>query len=251
MASMFGRHEFLIRRLHSLLGLVPIGGYLIFHLATNGAIIDGLDAYQYRADQIHRLGETTIVFMEWTLIFLPILFHALVGMVIVTRGKRNLSNYPYEGNIRYTLQRATGVIAFFFIMWHVFQMHGWLRMEWWVKYVAEPLGGARFVPSRAYTAAEVLQGSWLFPVLYAVGTLASVFHLANGVWTMGITWGVWTSPRAQRWAKLPCAAFGLGLAVMGMGALWAMLRAELPAHPGPAGGHHSSISSPLDPTGRS
>jgi succinate dehydrogenase/fumarate reductase cytochrome b subunit len=120
LASMFGRHEFLIRRLHSFLGLLPIGGYLVFHLATNGAIIDGLATYQRRADQIHRLGPTTILVLEWSLIFLPILFHGLVGLVIVTRGKRNVVSYPYSDNIRYTLQRATGVIAFAFILWHVF-----------------------------------------------------------------------------------------------------------------------------------
>lgn len=240
LASVFGRHEFLVRRLHSLLGLVPIGAYLVFHLATNAAIIDGLPAYQHRADQIHKLGATTILILEWSLIFLPILFHGLIGLVIVTRGKRNVANYAYEGNIRYTLQRATGVIAFVFILWHVFQMHGWFRPEWWVQYVARPLGGSRFDPQRAYTAAEVLQASWIMPVLYAVGTLACVYHLANGIWTMGITWGVWISPRAQRWAKLPCAVVGILLAVVGMGALVGMLRADvsgtsgIDARPGPA-----------------
>lgn len=39
--SVFGRHEFVIRRLHSLTGLVPIGGYLCFHLATNAVVLDG------------------------------------------------------------------------------------------------------------------------------------------------------------------------------------------------------------------
>ena len=123
-ASFFGKHEFLVRRLHSLTGLVPIGGYLCFHLATNGAIIDGLEAYQHRADQIHDLGITTILFLEWSLIFLPILLHGIVGMLIVTRGKRNVRSYPYRENWRYTLQRGTGVIAFLFILWHVFHMHG-------------------------------------------------------------------------------------------------------------------------------
>ena len=229
LASVFGRHEFFIRRLHSLLGLMPIGGYLAFHLATNGAIIDGLAAYQHRADQIHKLGPTTILILEWSLIFLPILFHGLVGVLIVTRGKRNVVHYPYEGNVRYTLQRATGVIALAFILWHVFQMHGWLRAGWWVEHVARPLGGARFDPEHAATAAAVIQSSWIVPVLYAVGTLACVYHLANGVWTLGITWGVWTSPRAQRWAKIPCAAIGLALAVVGLGALWGMLLAPVPA----------------------
>ena len=86
-------------------GLVPIGGYLAFHLATNAAILDGVAAYQHRADQIHQLGPTTILALEWSVIFLPILFHAIVGMLIVCRGKRNLSQYTYTGNLRYTLQR--------------------------------------------------------------------------------------------------------------------------------------------------
>ncbi|MHB8902229.1 MAG: succinate dehydrogenase/fumarate reductase transmembrane subunit [Thermoguttaceae bacterium] len=233
-ASVFGRHEFLIRRLHSLTGLIPIGGYLAFHLATNAAILDGLPAYQHRADQIHRLGPTTILFLEWSVIFLPILFHGIVGLLIVGRGRRNLAQYPYTGNFRYTLQRATGVIAMAFILWHVFQMHGWFRGDWWVESIARPLGGARFDATAAMTAPAVIQSSWVYVVLYAIGTLASVYHLANGLWTMGITWGVWTSPRAQRMANIPCAVFGVLLAVVGLGALYGMYTTDLTAVP--AGG---------------
>jgi len=72
-------------------------------------------------------------------------------------------------------------------------------------------------------------------VLHAVGVLACVYHLANGLWTMGITWGVWTSPNAQRWAGFPCAALGLALAVAGMGALIKMETIELPTTEARAG----------------
>ena len=60
MPPSFGKYEFIIRRLHSLTGLVPVVRYLAFHLATNASVLDGIGAYQYRVDQIHRLGETTI-----------------------------------------------------------------------------------------------------------------------------------------------------------------------------------------------
>ena len=43
--------------------------------------------------------------------------------------------------------------------------------------------------------------------------------LANGIWTMGITWGVWTSPAAQKRADLACILFGVLLAAVGLGAL--------------------------------
>jgi len=222
-SAVFGKYEFVVRRLHSLTGLIPIGGYLCFHLATNAAVIDGADTYQRRADQIHMLGPTTILFLEWTLIFLPILFHGIVGMLIVTRGKRNVKQYPYSGNWRYTLQRATGVIAMAFILWHVFHLHGWLRFDWWLENVARPLGGAQFDPHHAAeTAASSIQASWLVFAAMAIGVLASVYHLANGIWTMGITWGAWTSPQAQRWATVACAGFGVALAILGMGALISM-----------------------------
>ena len=51
LASIFGKHEFVVRRVHSLLGLIPIGGFLAFHLATNASILDGADTYQMRVRQ--------------------------------------------------------------------------------------------------------------------------------------------------------------------------------------------------------
>jgi len=226
-ASVFGRHEFFIRRMHSLIGLVPVGGFLAFHLLTNGSLLDGPETFQYRVNQIHDLGPTTLLLLEWPFIFAPILFHAIIGMIIVCRGERNLAAYPYSGNVRYTLQRWTGVIAFFFILWHVFQMHGWLRTEWWLDYIAKPLGGGLFnaadnMAAQTTAAAVWGYGAWM-GIWYIVGTLACVYHFANGIWTTGITWGVWTGPRAQRWANVPIAAIGLVLAILGMGAMYGLL----------------------------
>ena len=218
-----GRYEFVIRRLHSMLGLVPVGGYLAFHLLMNGAILDGLPTFQRRVDAIQSLGPSTLFLLEWPFIFLPILLHGIIGLAIVCRGKRNVATYPYLENIRYTLQRWTGVIAFLFIAYHVFHMHGWLRYDWWVQWVAKPLGGKQFDPTSALSAALAIRSSLWIEIVYAIGVLACVYHFANGLWTMGITWGVWTSPRAQRWANYPCLAFGLFLAVVGFGALWGMI----------------------------
>ena len=139
LASIFGKYEFAIRRLHSLLGLVPIGGFLCFHLATNASMLDGPETFQMRVNIIHQLGPITLSILEWGTIFLPILFHGLIGLIIVTRGKRNVWNYPYLENWRYTLQRITGVMAMAFILFHVFQMHGWFRWEWWTDACCQAL----------------------------------------------------------------------------------------------------------------
>ena len=104
--------------------------------------------------------------------------------------------YPYRENFRYTLQRWTGVIALAFILWHVFHTRGWLPGEWWMEHVTRPLGGGTFdAADAAATAAAAIQASLAVQIAYVVGILASVYHFANGLWTMGITWGVWTSPQ--------------------------------------------------------
>lgn len=227
--SPFGRYDFIIRRLHSLTGLFPVGAYLFIHLATNASILDGAKTYQSRVDQIHSVGPTTLFFLEWACIFTPLLFHGIAGMMIVLHGNRNLGSYTYTGNFRYTLQRWTGVIAMFFVLYHVFHMHGWFRFNWWAQHVAAPLGGARFdAGDAAVTAAVAIRSSALVGVLYAIGILASVYHLANGLWTSGITWGLWTTPRAQRWANIPCAGFGVVLAVLGIASLVGVYFIDVP-----------------------
>ena len=220
----FARHEFLIRRLHSLSGLVPVGGYMIVHLLVNASVLNSPASFQTQVYAIHSFG-SLLPLLEWTFIFIPILFHAIVGVWIVAEGKPNTHNYPYEANYRYTLQRATGVIAFFFIAIHVFHMHGWFHADVWLKHVVNPFGGGQFRPYNATsTAGEALQGVAIV-VVYLVGMLSCVYHLANGIWTMGITWGVWTSVAAQRRALAVCGVFGVLLAVVGLGALFGLRNA--------------------------
>jgi succinate dehydrogenase cytochrome b subunit len=219
--SFLTRHEFVIRRLHSLSGLVPVGAYMVIHLVTNSTVLNGPGAFQENVYKIHSLGRF-LPGVEWTFIFAPILFHAIVGVWIVVGMNPNTASYPYMANRRYTWQRITGMIAFVFIMWHVFHMHGWFHNQAWLSNFALPYGGAQFRPfNAASTAGKALQNGVVF-ILYAAGMLACVFHLANGIWTMGITWGVWTSPKAQSRALAACAVFGVLLAAVGLGALGGM-----------------------------
>jgi succinate dehydrogenase / fumarate reductase, cytochrome b subunit len=228
-ASIFGRHEFAIRRLHSLLGLLPVGVFLFVHFVTNFSILDGPETFQMRVGQIHSLGPVTLQFVEWSCILLPILLHGAIGLLIVARGKRNLLAYPYVRNFRYSLERWTGVITFIFILWHVFDTRGWIQGQWWTAHITHRLGGGTFDALRAATtAAGTIQASWLVGAAYLIGVLASVYHFSNGLWTMGITWGVWTSPTAQRRATVLCAAICLGLAAMGLAALWGMETTSIP-----------------------
>jgi succinate dehydrogenase / fumarate reductase cytochrome b subunit len=219
--SFLVRHEFVIRRLHSLSGLIPVGAYMVVHLIVNASVLGGAGAYQKQVYSIHSLGPV-LPLVEWTFIFIPILFHAIVGVWIVASGLPNNVAYPYSANWRYSLQRWTGMIAFVFIGWHVFHMHGWFHSDAWLKNVAEPYGGGLFRPFNAASTAGLALQSVVVTVLYVIGVLSCVYHLANGIWTMGITWGVWTSVAAQRRALWVCGVFGVLLGIVGMGALVGM-----------------------------
>lgn len=219
--SLFERHEFLIRRLHSLSGLVPVGAFMCVHLLVNASVLNGPETFQENVYNIHKLGKL-LPLVEWAFIFLPLLFHGLVGVWIISTGVPNTSAYAYGSNVRYTLQRASGVVALVFILYHVFHMHGWFHFDAWLA-VAEPLGGHQFRPfSASSTAGAALQNPLLI-AFYALGIVASVFHLANGLWTMGVTWGAWTSERAQRNALAACAVFGAGLLAVGLSGLGGMV----------------------------
>ncbi len=216
--SFFSRNEFLIRRLHSLSGLIPVGAYMVVHLTANASILNGVDAFQNIVYQIHSLGNALWI-VEWLFIFLPILFHAALGFVFIFGAKNNTHRYPLSKNYRFRLQRITGMLAFLFIFSHVMHLNGLIHTDWFRENIANSLGLAQFRPyNAASTAARSLQ-SPLIAAWYIMGVLACVFHFANGLWTMGITWGVWVTPRAQQWASNLCMGLGLVVAIIGMSAL--------------------------------
>jgi succinate dehydrogenase / fumarate reductase cytochrome b subunit len=226
--SFYARHEFFIRRLHSFTGVFPVGVYMLVHLTVNASVLSAPSTFQKNVYQIHSL-EGLLPIVEWLFVLLPILFHAILGVVIIRSGQANTSVYPYAANIRYTLQRATGIIAFAFILWHVFHMHGWFHFDAWDQHVVQPLNGSQFKPFNAASTLGLAMGNVVVLVLYAVGVLSCVYHFANGLWTMGITWGVWTSVGAQRRASQVCAGLGVALALLAVGVLYGAATVDIPA----------------------
>ena len=113
--------SFLLRRLHSLSGIIPVGAFLTEHiLLSNATAIGGPDAYA-KAGRVSG-GLPLVFFLELFGIWLPIAFHALYGFYIWFRGDGNTVTYPWSGNWMYTAQRWTGGIAFAYIVWHTYTM---------------------------------------------------------------------------------------------------------------------------------
>ena len=76
--------HFLIFKLHSLTGIVPIGAFLVLHFSINSLRTVGVWQYQLSIDVINNLP--FLLFIEITFIIIPILFHSLVGFYIYFNG---------------------------------------------------------------------------------------------------------------------------------------------------------------------
>jgi succinate dehydrogenase / fumarate reductase, cytochrome b subunit len=202
-----GRHYFLLRRLHSLTGLV-FGGYLIVHLLVNATIAQGGTVYQMQVDKIHSLPFLPVI--EWTFIYLPILFHTVYGIWITLTGQPNVDRYPYRKNQFYVAQRISAIVIVVFMLFHVLTLkYGMFGTNY------------RFEPHRALgTVGRHLDHWWVWPI-YVIGIVASCYHLANGFWTAAITWGLTISEASQkRWGRA-CAGLFVLLTIAGLLAFFA------------------------------
>jgi succinate dehydrogenase / fumarate reductase, cytochrome b subunit len=241
--SFLQKHDFLLRRLHSLSGLVPIGVFLIAHLVTNSSLLWGKyglrgagEKYDFGKDGVSTLEGGIAYFQKevsWINSQVPhlllieislwaaIAFHSIFGIYIASTGKSNTARYGYGANWRYWLQRFSGYVGILFIFYHVATLRwGWTFLvpdgtKWSSDFAASSLAQALTGGSLGMDA--------LVGGLYFLGVTLLVFHFANGLWTSAITWGLTISRQAQqRWA-LVCVGLGAGLMVMGWSALGAVL----------------------------
>ncbi|MBU0717478.1 MAG: succinate dehydrogenase [Planctomycetes bacterium] len=218
------RYHFLIRRLHSLSGIIPVGVFLCIHMSVNASIIAGPRAFQFAVDRIHQLNELGILkVVEVVFIFIPIAFHAIVGLLIWLTSKPNVFAYRFCGNIRYTLQRWTAIVTVIFIFFHLWHVH------WIIP------GGTTFDPHAAAASALHAMAAWWTGPVYAIGVTCAVFHLANGIWTFLIVWGITIGPKSQVRSGWVCGLIGVALAVLGLGALVRLKTMDASALNEPAG----------------
>ena len=220
-----GRYHFLLRRLHSLTGIV-FGGYLVVHLLINATIAQGGNAYQTQVDKIHDLPFLPVI--EWTFIYLPIIYHTVYGVWITLTGQPNVGHYSYAKNWFYFFQRLSAVVIVFFIIFHVFALKYGLFAT---NLAFNPHGGALRTVARHMDYNPLI--TW---VVYPLGILASCYHLANGFWTAAITWGLTISDSAQkRWGYACAGLFALTF-IAGIVALVAAARLDpsnVPLGPNP------------------
>jgi succinate dehydrogenase / fumarate reductase cytochrome b subunit len=195
-------YSFLLRRLHSLSGIVPIGAFLVEHYISNSEAMKGPAAYNATVRFLNSLP--FVLFLEWGLIFLPILYHALYGCYIWYRAESNAGDYPWMGNWMYTAQRWTGGIAFAYILYHT----------WTMRFTGEHLASH---PEAGFNKVyQAFQGHPWVVVFYFVGVTAASWHFAYGIWLFCAKWGITPGENAQRRLGYLCTVIGLVMAALGV-----------------------------------
>ncbi|MEP6802859.1 MAG: succinate dehydrogenase [Acidobacteriota bacterium] len=192
--------NFWVRRLHSLSGIVPIGGFLAFHLYENSAAARGAAAYN---EMTHRLQTLPgAVALEILVIAVPLLYHGVYGLFIAGTARPNVVSNGYVRNWMYFLQRVTGVVVFAFILFH-----------YWTTRLVQLTDHESLDLFRQVQAA--VANPWIY-AFYIAGILSATFHLANGIWSFSIVWGITVGPRAQRRMMYISVVVFLALSVVGV-----------------------------------
>ena len=206
---------FILRKLHQLSGIMPLGIFLLEHFYTNSKALAGEAAFNGAVKDLQSIPY--ILLVETGGIFIPLIYHAVYGLVITAEMRPNNLHYPYARNWFYTIQRVTGIILFFFILFHVLNFRFGMIPGLNTESVAHFPDKSFAIVSREFHMVPIF-------IIYIVGITATVWHFANGIWLFLVDWGIVIGERAQRLAGYACIAFGVVLLAVGLNAAVAFIR---------------------------
>jgi len=205
---------FVLRKLHQLSGIAPLGIFLLEHFYTNSKALSGAADFNTAVKDLQSIPY--ILFVEIGGIFIPLIYHAVYGLVITVEARPNNLHYPYPRNWFYLIQRITGVMLFFFITFHVLNFRLGLMPGLNNLSVATHPGQAFDIVSREFSIVPIF-------IVYLIGITATVWHLANGIWLFLVDWGITIGDRAQRLTGYACIGFGVVLLLVGIHAAVAFI----------------------------
>lgn len=179
-----GVWQFYLRRLHSLTGIFPIGVFLLEHFFGNAFATRGPEAYNRYVEFL--LGMPYLPVMEIGLVFGPLLFHGIYGLVITYEPG---VPHPFQGlgaryqSAAYLLQRITGIILLVYISYHVWNTR--VQAVFFGQHVDYAYMARYFAPTYE-------------KLVYIVGILCACYHFANGLFNFAYKWGLTVSAKAQQ-----------------------------------------------------
>ena len=195
---------FWLRRIHSLLGFIPLSLFILMHFTFNSFIFAGPQAFTdfVNASQ----GFPLTIYLEIGFLAVPILLHIVFGLVIMYTGAANVHEYGHYRNWMYVMQRVTGMLLVPFLAYHV-----------WMTRMQQVFTGHHV--NAEYMHHYLSPG--LTKIFYIIGILSAAFHMTNGLSTMLITWGITQNARSQYVVSMANWALFVLISVWGIAIVYA------------------------------
>ncbi len=196
-----------LKRLQVWTGALPVGLFLLSHLATNARAIAGAAVFDRAAAAIGRIPG--LVAIEVFAIALPMLFHVALGVALGLSPQAAGDARGFPRGWMLIAQRASGFLLVVYVVFHVSAT----RLS---------LARLRGTPDLFDLMARQLEHPLGF-AFHALGVLAAAFHFGNGLAALAGPWGLDLGPRAvARAERLGLAAF-VALGLLGLHALLAFV----------------------------
>jgi len=202
------RATFVRSRLGSALAFVPLGVWTVIHLWNNLAAFRGPDEWQTAVTEYaHPMAQL----VTGIIVLLPLALHTAWGVGRLFTSRPNNIRYGFYANLKYLVQRLSAIGLALFLGAHL-----WLAM-------LQP----RLVKGRAEPFADIAHEMHFHKptlVVYLLGSLAVSYHLANGLQTFAMGWGLVSSRAALKkleWVSILALVLLLAMSWGAIYALWA------------------------------
>jgi succinate dehydrogenase / fumarate reductase cytochrome b subunit len=200
------RSAFLHARLGSALAVVPLGAWTLAHVYANLSAFSGARAWEHDVTEYpHPFAEA----VTGVVVLLPLALHTVWGLGRLATSRPNNSRYPFYGNLKFILQRASALGVLLFVGAHL-----------WLAFLRP-----RLVEGHPEDFADIAhQMHFHTPtlVVYLLGTLGVAYHLANGVQTFCMGWGIVSSRQGLRRLEVWSIGFFALMLVMSWAVVYAL-----------------------------
>ncbi|HPM40878.1 MAG TPA: hypothetical protein PLY45_00390 [bacterium] len=204
MAGGAGTGYFLVRRLHTLSGLLVSLAYVFLFLMPMSAAAGGAASFNGLAKSLNDLPFAGAAMLPFVLA--PLAFHAAVGLSMLYGSELSAISYGFYRNWMYALQRLTGVVLVPFVVFHVTKAH---------------LAFAFTGRAADYAFMQKLLAPGWVRAVYVAGVISAAFHIGNGMATALARLGILGTRRAQDAAAMVMWVVTLVLAAWGVRVVYA------------------------------
>lgn len=170
---------FFLKRLHSLLGVLPLCSFVLYHIIKNGIFMSGnpqLIQWVFAYENLWVVSNVFPIILRGGLTF-----HGIYGIYLLTKTKYkgHFKQYTHRDNLKFYAQRLSCVFMLLFLGHHLSLVF-------------------RYPASEVATEMALALQSPLVLILYCLGTISAIFHACNGISTAVITWGVCVTEKSQK-----------------------------------------------------